>query len=270
MSAGLKLRVVVLVHVLALLAIGAQLSHAQRQIPQSAIRGTLVTLDPQLQRAEPLPRPLYETRAHHDPDGIGKFYMGREIAQTMGPGGISWLDRPNREEEERPAIVLDAMRLRGGEVVADLGAGSGYFSFRIAPKVGKTGKVLAVDIQDEMLETIRKRAAQLKVSNVQVVKGSETDPHLPLNTVDIALLVDVYHELAYPNEVMTRVREALKPGGRVVFVEYRKEDPAVDIKPVHKMSVDQLQKEMKVVGLAHLQTLETLPSQHIVIFTKPE
>jgi precorrin-6B methylase 2 len=270
MILDLRKRVVVIAHILALIAIGAQLSQTERQIPQSAIRGTLSTLDPQLQRAEPLPQPLYEARANHDPDGIGKFYMGREIAQTMGPGGIGWLERPTREEEERPAIVLDAMRLRGGEVVADLGAGSGYFSFRIAPKVGKTGKVLAVDIQDEMLETIRKRAAQLKVANVQAVKDSQTDPHLPINGVDIVLLVDVYHELAYPYEVMTKVREALKPGGRAIFVEYRKEDPTVNIKPVHKMSVEQLQKEMKVIGLEHLQTLEMLSSQHIVIFRKPE
>ncbi|HEV2494142.1 MAG TPA: class I SAM-dependent methyltransferase [Terriglobia bacterium] len=214
------------------------------------------------------PQPLYETRATHDPNGTGKFYMGREIAQVMGPGGIAWLDRPERADEERPAAVLDALELRGGEVVADLGAGSGYFTFRIAPKVGKTGKVLAVDLQDEMLDTIRRRAQALKVTNVEEVKASETDPALPLNGVDLVLMVDVYHELAYPFEVMTKVRQALKPGGRVVFVEYRKEDPRVPIKEVHKMSVEQLEKEMSVVGLAHLRTVETLPLQHIVIFDK--
>jgi len=216
------------------------------------------------------PQPIYETRAVHDPNGTGRFYLGREIAQVMGPGGIAWLERPEREDEERPAAVIDALGLRGGEVVADLGAGSGYFTFRIAPKVGKTGKVLAVDLQDEMLEAIHRRATALKVTNVEAVKGSETDPKLPVNGIDLALMVDVYHELAYPYEVMTKVRKALKPGGRVVFVEYRKEDPRVPIKELHKMSVEQLEKEMRVVGLARLRTVETLPSQHIVIFEKRE
>jgi precorrin-6B methylase 2 len=211
---------------------------------------------------------LYETREVHDPNGTGKFYMGREIAQVMGPGGIAWLDRPERENEERPEVVIDALHLWQGEVVVDLGAGSGYYTFRIAPKVGRTGKVLAVEIQDQMLETIRRRANALKVTNVREVKGTETDPRLPANSVDLVLMVDVYHELAYPFEVMTHVRQALKPGGRVVFVEYRKEDPKVPIKEVHKMSVVQLEKEMGVVGLEHWQTLETLPWQHIVIFEK--
>jgi ubiquinone/menaquinone biosynthesis C-methylase UbiE len=212
--------------------------------------------------------PLYETRANHDPDGTGKFYMGREIAQVMGPGGIEWLDRPEREEEEHPAKVLDSLGLRSGDVVADLGAGSGYFTFRIAPKVGKTGRVLAVEIQEAMLDALRARAVAMKATNVEVVRGSETDPHLPVNGVDLVLLVDVYHEMAYPFEVMTKVREALKPGGRVVFVEYRKEDPAVRIKEVHKMSVEQLEREMTAVGLVHVRTVETLPLQHIVIFEK--
>jgi ubiquinone/menaquinone biosynthesis C-methylase UbiE len=223
-----------------------------------------------LQVSGPQPQPLYEVRAIHDPNGTGRFYMGREIAQVMGPEGVAWLDRPEREDEEHPEAVINAMGLRGGEVVADLGAGSGYFTFRLAAKVGKTGKVLAVDIQDEMIETLRRRATSLGVTNVAEVKGSETDPKLPASGVNMVLMVDVYHELAYPFEVMTKVREALKPGGRVVFVEYRKEDPRVPIKEVHKMSVEQLTKEMKVVGLAHVRTVETLPSQHIVIFEKRE
>jgi precorrin-6B methylase 2 len=216
----------------------------------------------------PLPQAVYETRANHDPNGTGKFYMGREIAQVMGPGGIEWLDRPEREEEEHPTKALDSLDLRPGEVVADLGAGSGYFTFRMAPKVGATGKVLAVEIQEAMLNALRTRAAALKATNVEVVQGSETDPHLPAGGVDLVLFVDVYHELSYPFEVMTKVREALKPGGRVVFVEYRKEDPAVRIKEVHKMSVQQLQKEMNAVGLVLVRTVETLPLQHIVIFEK--
>ncbi len=213
--------------------------------------------------------PRYEYRAAHDPNGTGKFYMGREIAQVMGPGGLAWLDRPEREGQERPEVVLDAMDLHAGDVVADLGAGSGYFTFRMAARVGKRGKVLAVDIQDEMLATIRQRAAAQGVTNVEEVKSTQTDPRLPAAGVDAVLMVDVYHELAYPFEVMTRVSAALKPGGRVVFVEYRKEDPSVPIKEVHKMSVDQLTKEMDAVGLARVRTVESLPSQHIVIFQRP-
>lgn len=212
--------------------------------------------------------PRYETRTKHDPDGTGKFYMGREIAQVMGPGGIEWLERSERNTEEHPAQVLEALELHHGQVVVDLGAGSGYFTFRMAPEVGETGKVLAVDVQEEMLQALRQRAAAAKVTNVQVVRGTELDPHLPVGAVDLVLMVDVYHELAYPYEVMQRVRESLKPKGRVVFVEYRKEDPDVPIKEVHKMSVQQLQKEMNAVGFAHVRTVETLPQQHIVIFEK--
>ena len=253
---------------LALLTAGAKASRSQHHSLQSATQAALVALDSQQQASGRSPQALYETRAVHDPNGTGKFYMGREIAQVMGFEGISWLDRPGREDEERPAVVIDALGLRGGEVVADLGAGSGYFSFRIAPKVGKACKVLAVDIQNEMLETIRQRATSQKITNMEAVKSSETDPHLPINGVDLVLMVDVYHELSYPFEVMTKVREALKPGGRAVFVEYRKEDPEIPIKAVHKRSVEQLEKEMKVIGLVRLQTIETLPSQHIVIFKK--
>jgi ubiquinone/menaquinone biosynthesis C-methylase UbiE len=198
----------------------------------------------------------------------GKLLYGEGNRSGNGPRGIEWLDRPEREEEEHSAKVLDSLDLRPGDVVADLGAGSGYFTFRIAPKVGKTGKVLAVEIQEAMLNTPRARAAAMKATNVEVVRGSETDPHLPASGVNLVLLVDVYHELAYPFEVMTKVRESLKTGGRVVFVEYRKEDPAVRIKEVHKMSVKQLVREMNAVGLVHVRTVETLPLQHIVIFEK--
>jgi precorrin-6B methylase 2 len=268
MILNLKRSGVAVALVSALIVAGAQASRTHHYSFRATVQAVLGPLDSQRQAAGHAPQPLYETRAVHDPDGTGKFYMGREIAQVMGFGGIEWLDRPERQNEERPTMVIDALGLRGGEVVADLGAGSGYFSFRIAPKVGNAGKVLAVDVQDEMLETIRTRMVAQKVTNVEAVKAGETDPHLPANSVDIVLMVDVYHELSYPFEVMTKVREALKPDGRVVFVEYRKEDPGVPIKQVHKMSVEQLEKEMQVIGLAHVQTLETLPSQHIVIFKK--
>ena len=264
----LKRRGVALAIQVVLIVAGAQASQAQYPVSPVTPQEVQVPLAARVQVASPPPRSLYETRQVHDPNGTGKFYMGREIAQVMGPGGIPWLDRPEREVEERPTAVIAALGLRGGEVVADLGAGSGYFTFRIAPEVGKTGKVLAVDIQDEMLETIRRRATALQVTNVEEVKGSETDPKLPVNGVDIVLMVDVYHELAYPFEVMTKVRNALKPGGRVVFVEYRKEDPQVPIKEVHKMSLEQIEKEMGIVALARSRTVETLPWQHIVIFEK--
>jgi ubiquinone/menaquinone biosynthesis C-methylase UbiE len=249
---------------LAIALITAGALTAVRQPSPAHEAGAALVVWPQVHN--PKPSLLYEVREIHDPNGTGRFYMGREIAQVMGAGGIDWLDRPERQEEEHPEVVIDALGLHDGDVVADLGAGSGYFTFRMAAKVGKKGRVLAVEIQDEMLETLRRRAAALGVTNVEEVKDAETDPHLPVRGVDRVLMVDVYHELAYPFEVMTKVREALKPGGRVVFVEYRKEDPHVPIKEVHKMSVEQLTKEMNALGLERAQTVELLPWQHIVIF----
>lgn len=234
--------------------------------PPRAPSATLLAMPPQASSGQN--QTIYEVRAIHDHDGTGKFYMGREIAQVMGPGGIQWLDRPERENEERPEVVLNALALHKGDVVADLGAGSGYFSFRMAAEVGGTGKILAVDIQDEMLDTIRKRAKAQGLTNVEAIKGTETDPRLPAGGVDLVLMVDVYHELEFPYEVMTNVCKALKPGGRVAFVEYRKEDPSIPIKELHKMSVDQLTKEMAAVGLVRIKTVESLPAQHIVIFAK--
>lgn len=222
------------------------------------------------QESKPAEPPGYETREKHDPNGINKWYLGREIAHFMGPGGIPWLDRPEREDEEHPTKVIDALELKGGEVVADLGAGSGYFTFRLSPKVGEKGKVLAVDIQEEMIVELKKRIEKNQVTNVETVKCTESDPKLPEGGVDIVLMVDVYHEIAFPYEVMTAIRKALKPGGRMVFVEYRKEDPKVPIKEIHKMSIEQLKKEMAAVGLEHLKTVDTLPRQHIAIFVKPK
>ncbi len=221
-----------------------------------------------LQEDQLPPQPPYETRERHDPNGINKWYLGREIAHVMGPGGIPWLNRPERENEENPTKCIEALELKGGEVIADLGAGSGYYSFRLAPKVGEKGKILAVEIQDEMLAELKKRIEKDKISNVETIKCSEKDPKLPEGGVDLVLMVDVYHELAFPYEVMSAIHKALKPDGRVVLVEYRKEDPKVPIKEVHKMSEEQIKKEMAVVGLSHLKTVGTLPWQHIAIFTK--
>jgi ubiquinone/menaquinone biosynthesis C-methylase UbiE len=211
---------------------------------------------------------VYETRADHDPDGIGKFYMGREIAHVMGYQGAEWLERTERVEEERPDQVVEQMKLKPTDVVADVGAGTGYFSFRIGRAV-KQGKVFAVDIQPEMLAVIEKRKGQLKVDNVVALRGSETDANLPENSVDVALLVDVYHEFSFPREMMMSVVKALKPGGRVVQIEYRGEDPGVPIKRVHKMTVAQCRKEMSAVGLAWKETKEFLPQQHFIVYEKP-
>ena len=150
-----------------------------------------------------LPPPPYETRERHDPNGINKWYLGREIAHVMGPGGIPWLDRPERESEENPTKCIAALELKPGDVVADLGAGSGYYTFRMAPQVGEKGKVYAVEIQDEMIAELKKRIAKDKVANVEIVKSTESDARLPESSVDLLIMVDVYHELAFPYEVMT-------------------------------------------------------------------
>jgi precorrin-6B methylase 2 len=212
--------------------------------------------------------PGYETRADHDPDGIGKFYMGREIAYVMGPAGIAWLERPDREDEERPMEAIAALGIRPGQTVVDFGAGSGYFAFRMSPLVGAAGRVLAVDIEPAMLAEVSRRAADAKVTNVATVRSTSQSPNLPPESVDLLLMVDVYHELAFPYETLTGIRAALKPDGRIALVEYRKEDPAVPIKEVHKMSERQIIRELTAAGFKHVRTVKTLPLQHLVIFSK--
>ena len=216
------------------------------------------------------PEARYEQRAFHDPNGTGKFYMGREIAQVMGHLAAGWLDRPEREREEEPARLMAALKLKPGDVVADIGAGSGYFTFRLAEAVGPRGKVMAVDIQPEMLAIIRKRMAERKVANVVPVLGAITDPKLAPNSVDLILMVDVYHEFSHPWEMTNSMIKALKPGGRLVFVEYRMEDPTVPIKLVHKMTEAQVKKEMSLFPVRWVETNPVLPRQHIIIFQKPE
>lgn len=208
----------------------------------------------------------YETRAVHDPDGIGKFYMGREIAQVMGPAGIGWLERDEREQEEQTAKAIEAMDIAPGQTVVDLGAGSGYFTFRIAPRVGPRGKVIAVDIEEVMLKSIRERAAREKIANVETVRSTADDPRLKPGSADLVFMVDVYHELEFPREVMQKVRSALRPNGRVILIEYREENPAVRIKAVHKMSEKQIVREMEAIGLTHAKTVGVLPLQHLVVF----
>jgi len=212
--------------------------------------------------------PRYELRERHDPDGIGKFYMGREIAHVMGHQAADWLDRPEREQEERPEAMLDALSLKPGQHIADIGAGIGYHSARMAKRVGPSGKVYAVDVQREMLDKLARRMQDAGITNVVGILGSETSTQLPKGQIDLALMVDVYHEFSFPYEMMQSICDALKPGGRVAFVEFRIEDPKVPIKVLHKMSEAQVKKEMSSQPLRHLNTIGTLPWQHVVVFEK--
>jgi ubiquinone/menaquinone biosynthesis C-methylase UbiE len=223
--------------------------------------------------AEPLPTTnpsRYDWRNPPDRDGTGKLYFGREIAQVMGHEAADWLERPEREAEERPSLLLESLHLKPGDAVADIGAGSGYLSWRMARLVGTEGRVFAVDIQKEMLVLLSQSMAARGITNVETVLGTITNAALPASSVDLAIMVDVYHEFSHPYEMMASICAALKPGGRVVFVEYRAEDPSVPIKPLHKMTEAQVRKEMSVQPLQWVQTLENLPRQHIVIFKKVE
>lgn len=214
--------------------------------------------------------PRYERRQRHDPNGIGKFYLGREIAQVMGHQGIAWLERPEREEEERLSLLMDGLRLAPGMVVADIGAGSGVIARMIAHRVGPEGTVLAVDIQQEMLDALTARSRLAGIRNIEPVLGTVKSPRLPPESVDLAVMVDVYHEFAFPYEMLREIARALKPGGRVAFVEYRLEDPEVPIKLVHKMSEAQVKLEalQPEFGLEWVETYGKLPRQHVVIFRR--
>ncbi len=215
------------------------------------------------------PKDRYETREVHDPNGIGKFYMGREIAHVMGWQGASWLERPVREKEEAASKLLPPLEIKEGQAVCDFGAGSGFHTIKLARLVGPKGKVYAVDIQKEMIELISKRMKKEKLDNIEPVLCKEKDPKLPAAGVDMILMVDVYHELTYPYEVTVELAKALKPGGRLVFVEYRLEDPKVRILEVHRMSLAQVMKEMAPhKEMKHQKTLDHLPWQHVIIFEK--
>lgn len=201
-------------------------------------------------------------------DGIGKIYQGREIAQVMGHEGAYWLERPSRELEERPLAAIEALGLAPTAIVADIGAGTGYFATRIARRVPQ-GKVLAVDIQPEMLALLGENLAEAGITNVEGILGQPDRPNLPPEGVDLALLVDAYHEFEYPREMMMGIRSALKPGGRVVLVEYRAENPLILIKRLHKLSAAQARRELAAVGLRWIKTDDRLPQQHLLFFEKP-
>jgi SAM-dependent methyltransferase len=200
-------------------------------------------------------------------DGIGEVYMGREIARVMGHEGADWLERPERATEEQPDRVIAAMNLKPTDVVADIGAGTGYFSIRIAKKVPQ-GYVIGEDIQPEMIALMRDSMKSAGVTNVRPLLGTTDDPHLPAGTVDKVLLVDAYHEFDQPLEMIRGIMNGLKPDGQVVFVEYRGEDPSVPILPHHKMTEAQLSSEMAAVGLRLVRRYEELPWQHVLIYSR--
>jgi precorrin-6B methylase 2 len=194
---------------------------------------------------------------------------GRHFAGVCGAGGCeTWLERPEREQEENPEGALDALKLKPGMVVADVGAGTGYMSLKMAKRVGPSGKVYAEDVQPEMLQKVRENAAKAKATNVIALQGSFTDPMLPKEQMDLVLLVDVYHEFSEPQKMLRGIRESLKPDGRLVLLEYRKEDPSIPIQELHKMSVADVKTELEAEGFKLSQVLETLPRQHILILTK--
>jgi ubiquinone/menaquinone biosynthesis C-methylase UbiE len=200
-------------------------------------------------------------------DGTGKYYMGREIAQVMGHQGSGWLERADRATEEQPQNMIAALELKSTDVVADIGAGTGYISQLLAQQVPE-GKVLSVDVQPEMIALLKQRIAKNKIANIQPQLGTEQSPELPAESIDLAIMVDAYHEFSYPHEMMVGIAAALKPGGRVVLAEYRGEDPQVFIKPHHKTTQKQIQQEMKDVGLNLIKNEKVLPQQHLLFFEK--
>jgi predicted methyltransferase len=195
-------------------------------------------------------------------------YKGRKIAQVMGAAGADWLTREDREKFEQPEKVLDALKIQPGMTVADVGAGNGYFTLRLARRVGETGRVFAVDIQPAMLDLLKKSRDRAGLKNIELILGTETDVNLPPAAVDLALLVDVYHEFQQPEQMISAIRAALKPEGVLVLVEYRGEDPSVPIKPEHKMTVGQVLGEIEPMGFRLRKKLDFLPWQHIFIFEK--
>ena len=198
-------------------------------------------------------------------DGIGKFYKGREIAYVMGALGSDWLERDTRNTEENTNAAIAAIDVAPNAVIADIGAGTGYYSFRLAKKV-PNGKVYAVDIQDEMIDQLKDKKAQLKDTVVEIIKSTIKSPNLPDNSVDLAIMVDVYHELEYPQEMLQALKKALKPTGKILLIEYRGEDPSVPIKELHKTTVAQLSKELGANGYKLVYKGDFLPIQHFLLY----
>ncbi len=207
------------------------------------------------------------TYKQRSPDGTGKIYISREIAELMSAEGAAWLDRKTREKEENSNLAIEKMDLLPTSVVADIGAGTGYYTFKIAEKVPQ-GKVYAVEIQDQMIHYLENRKKELGITNVSVVKGDAKSPHLPENSIDLAIMIDVYHELEYPKEMLQYISKALKSNGKILLLEYRAEDPNIPIKPLHKMSIMQMNKEMAANGFKLSYDGEFLPIQHFLLYQK--
>jgi ubiquinone/menaquinone biosynthesis C-methylase UbiE len=201
------------------------------------------------------------------PGGTGKFYLGREIAHIMGASNAEWLDRASRPQEEHTQLAIDKIEIPEDGVIADIGAGTGYYTFKLAPKVPK-GKVYAVEIQDEMIAALNERKKKLNNTNVEVIKGSVTSQNLPQNSIDLAIMVDVYHELEYPVEILASLKKSLKKDGRLLLIEYKGEDPAVAIRPLHKTTVKQLNKELEANGFKLAYDGDFLPIQHFLVYKK--
>jgi ubiquinone/menaquinone biosynthesis C-methylase UbiE len=215
-----------------------------------------------------LPPPEPYTFATPSADGIGKIFMGREISKVMGHPGIGWLERTDREKEEAPSKAIALLELAPDTVIADIGAGSGYYTFRLA-EILLQGRVVAVDIQQEMLDYLKEEAARRKITNVLPHLGAVDDIRMEAGTLDAVLMVDAYHEFSHPVEMLQSIRKALKPGGKVYLLEYRAEDPNVPIKALHKMSKDQAIKEFVALGFEFVEDKPELPWQHLLIFRKP-
>ncbi len=207
------------------------------------------------------------TYATASADGIGKLYFGREISFVMGAAGSEWLERDERNEEEQTELAVQRLPLQPNSVVADIGAGTGYYSFRIAKRIPK-GTLYAVELQDEMISQLHQRKKVLRDSVVTIVKGDEQTPNLPDSSIDLALMVDVYHELAYPKEMLQALYKALKPAGKIVLLEYRGEDPSIPIKPLHKTTVAQLNRELEANGYKLSYKGDFLPIQHFLVYEK--
>jgi ubiquinone/menaquinone biosynthesis C-methylase UbiE len=199
-------------------------------------------------------------------DGIGKIYMQREIAQVMGHQGADWLDRTGRNLEDRPQKAIELLGLKPTDTIADIGAGTGYFTFRVAKQVAK---VYAVDVQPEMLALMAAKQSNNGIDNVERILGEPQDPHLPKGAIDLVFMADAYHEFEFPREMMQGIVQGLKPGGRVAMLEYKTENPLVMIKPLHKMTQGQARRELESAGLEFVENRRGLPQQHLLIFRKP-
>ena len=214
------------------------------------------------------PSPLYQQLKRANVEGIGKFYLGRQISHVMGHQAARWLERPEREREEHTAEMIRSLKLQPGDQVADIGVGTGYIARHMAKVIGPKGAVHGVDIQPEMLALLAKKMKEAGINNVRGVLGTISDPKLPPNSMDLVIMVDVYHEFSHPYEMMAGIVKGLKVGGRIAFVEYRGEDPKVPIKRLHKMTEAQVKKEAVLFSLKHVETYKKLPWQHVVFFRK--